>query len=188
MQGINGRQISKEFYDRILELLNAKGNNILSLPKLSNTELKGIILDSEKDVETNYLEVLLRALGFTEKDWETQVKVRVGRKERAIPDYLINVSKNSKEKSVSADWVWEAKYSILTNDQLEKDFGQVCSYAKLVNAKGLGLISKEGIWLSTKKDNFSFKKSLHWSAKRSLESDGLSEIKEIAGKNRMGKL
>jgi len=185
MQGINGRQIPKEFYDRILFLLREKGTKVESLPQLKDKEVKGLRLKNERDVEAHLLEPLLEELGFKPTDWERQVKLRVGRSEKVIPDYLIHVSKDKSAKTISADWVWEAKFSISSHEQLQKDFGQVCSYARLVSAKGVGLISKEGAWISSKKEDFSVKNAKHWSAKQIREIDSLSEIRAIAGKRRI---
>lgn len=144
LQGINGRQIPKEYYDRLLHLLSEKGMATKNIPRLEDHEFAGIKFKNEKDVETHLLEPLLREMGFAPSDWERQVGLKVGRSEKAIPDYLIHVKKDKTMKSVKADWVWEAKFSIPNTDQLKKDFGQACSYAKLVEAKGVGLISKEG--------------------------------------------
>lgn len=185
MQGINGRQIQKKFYDRLLELLEKKGNKKEFLPSLDDKEIKDIELENERDVELNLLEPLLNELGFAPKDWERQISLQVGRSEKVIPDYLLHVTKDKHSKSVNADWVWEAKFSIKSNEQLQKDFNQVCSYANLVGAKGVGLISKEGIWVSSRSDGFSLKKARHWSAKQLHESDSLNQIRAIAGKKRI---
>ncbi|MBX2994789.1 MAG: hypothetical protein KF681_08200 [Bdellovibrionaceae bacterium] len=185
MHGVNGKPIAKKYYDRLLILLESKGMDISALPRLSDKEIANTRIRTERDVEIQILEPLLNELGFKKSDWRRQVKLRVGRKDKVIPDYLINAKDNSREKSITADWVWEAKMSIITNDQLQKDFGQVCSYARLVNANGVGLLSKEGIWLCTKKDGFSFKKVKHWPATRAFESDSLNEIRSIAGRGKV---
>lgn len=182
MQGINGRQISKVYYDRLLELLAEKGSDINVLPKLENKELTLLKIKTERDVELKLLEPILHELNFEMKDWERQVSIRSGRNEKIIPDYLINVSKDRDAKSVKSDFVWEAKYSIETKDQLKKDFGQARSYAMLVDAKGIGLISKEGIWICMKANDFLLKNAIHWPASKIYESDCLAEIRTLAGK------
>lgn len=181
MQGINGRNIPKKFYDRILELLMQKGMDTSSLPQLEDIETRDLDMKNEKDVEAHLLEPLLRELGFSESDWERQVKLRVGSGERVYPDYLINISKDA---TVRAEWVWEAKYSIASHAQLKKDFGQVCSYGKLVEAKGVALISKEGVWIGKKEDGFSLEKVQYWTASQIHQVDHLNEIRKIAGKKR----
>lgn len=129
----------------------------------------------------NFLEPLLLELGFTETDWERQVKLRIGRSEKVIPDYLLHVCRNPQTKTINASWVWEAKLSISTNEQLGKDFGQVSSYAKLVNAEGIGLISREGVWISFRRDNYSLTKALYWPASQLSERDRLNELRARIG-------
>ncbi|MGZ3775203.1 MAG: hypothetical protein ACXVCY_15030 [Pseudobdellovibrionaceae bacterium] len=187
MQGINGRNISKEFYDRILFLLKNKGEKISELPQLENIERKNIKIRNEKDVEEKILEPLLQELGFKSEDWERQVILRVGRKERAIPDYLVHTRKTAKPRNVSADWVWEAKFSIKGNDQLQKDFEQVFSYAKIVGAEGVSLISKEGLWIVSKKDGLNLRKAKYFSAVQIQEIGVLNELRALAGKKALTK-
>lgn len=182
MQGINGRNIPKKYYDRILLLLKNKGVPTETLPQLADTEVRSLRLTTERDIEVQLLEPLLHELGFKVGDWERQVKLQVGRTERAIPDYLIHPVRDKLNKSVRASWVWEAKFSVASHQQLQKDFGQVASYANLVGALGVGLISKEGIWIGLRQDDFSLKKARHWSAVQILEIDHLNDIRSIAGK------
>lgn len=182
MQGINGRNIPKEFFDQLLSILSNKGMDLNKIPRLENREWQDNKIKTERDVEINLLEPLLIELGFSEDDWSRQIKLRVGRAEKAIPDYLLHVSKDSQTKSVRASWVWEAKLSIATNEQLAKDFGQVCSYAMLVNAEGISLISREGIWIAFRKDNYNLSKARHWSFSQMKERDHINEIRELVGK------
>lgn len=186
MQGINGRLLPKRFYDRILSLLERNGTDVSCLPLLEDIEIKDLRIKNERDVEIRILEPLLEELGFKPSDWQRQVKLRVGRAEKVIPDYLIFSSKNVAAKSVRAEWVWEAKMSIPSNDQLQKDFGQVASYGRLVGATGVGLVSKEGVWISLKEHDYSFEKARHWSAHKIREIDALGEIRTLAGKRRLG--
>jgi len=71
------------------------------------------------------------------------------------------------------------KYSIANGKQLKDDFGQVKTYALLLGCKGLGLISREGVWLSV--PDFAFEKIKFWSWKQVGERDHLNEIFDIAG-------
>lgn len=185
MQGINGRRIEKRFYDRILTLLEARGQDITSLPRLEDVDMGEIKLQNERDVEVNLLEPLLRELGFMSEDWERQIKLQVGRSEKVIPDYVIWPSRTASSRNIQGAWVWEAKFTITTNAQLQKDFEQAASYARLVSAKGVGLISIEGIWLSLQVDDYSFHKAKHFSRQRLNEIDGLNEIRDIASKRRI---
>lgn len=177
MQGINGRTCPKIYYDRILHLLEKKGFDVSCLPQLVNVERDDVVLKNERDVELKILEPLLKELGHIENDWQRQVKLQVGRSEKVIPDYLIKVKKN--QRSVSADWVWEAKFSIANNKQLEKDFLQAVSYANLVQARGLSLISKEGLWICSTQDKLNLKNAFHIPAIKLFETDSLAEIRDI---------
>ncbi|MBY0346531.1 MAG: hypothetical protein K2P98_06710 [Neisseriaceae bacterium] len=180
MQGINGRSCPKVYYDRILFLLKKKGFDVSSLPQLVNLERDDVILKNERDVELKILEPLLKELGLYEKEWQRQVKLQVGRSEKVIPDYLIKVTKNL--KSVSADWVWEAKFSITSNKQLEKDFLQAVSYANLVQARGVSLISKEGLWICSTSRQLSLKNAIHIPAIKLFEADSLAGIRDTIKK------
>lgn len=181
LQGLNGKVISKKYYDRILSILAKKGFEVEKLPQLEDVEFNDMSLKNEQDVEMHILEPFLKELGYREQDWQRQVSLQVGRSEKVIPDYLINV-KNHSIKLISADWVWEAKFSIGTHKQLAKDFNQAVSYARLVEAKGVGLLSKEGLWVGIFNDQFSLKKAYHISANNLFKSDHISEVKELIRK------
>lgn len=183
-QGINGKLLPKQYYDRLLQLLDKNGTDVGKLPRLKDREQAKLILRSERDIETKVLEPLLIQLGYKSSDWLRQVKLRVGRSEKVIPDYLLNVIKDSATKTVTADWVWEAKFSISNNEQLARDFSQVCSYARLVGARGVGLVSKEGIWICLRSNDFELKNAKHWSAMQILEVDQLNEITAVVGRNK----
>jgi hypothetical protein len=177
MQGINGRLIEKVYYDRILDLLAKKGTKLNDVPKLANDTIADVALKNEKDVEKNLLEPLLKRLGYKESDWKQQLKLRMGRGVKVYPDYvLFPVEEYNNE---SGYWIWEAKYSISSNKQLKEDFGQAKSYALRLNCKGLGLISKEGIWLSSA--NFDFEKINYWTWKQISDVDIFNNIFDIAG-------
>jgi hypothetical protein len=177
MQGINGRLIQKKYYDRILKILEEKGEDISLLPILTDEIIHEIEIKNEKDVEKYLLEPMLNKLGYFENQWKRQLKLRMGRGEKVFPDYVI--FPNDERNNESSYWVWEAKHTILNNKQLKEDFGQVKSYALRLNCKGLGLISKEGIWLSV--PDYSFEKIKYWSWKQINEHDYFNEIFNIAG-------
>jgi len=177
MQGINGRIIEKKYYDRILELLKQKGGDTEHLPQLSNEFFQEVKLSNEKDVEKYLLEPLLQKLGYNETDWKRQLKLRMGRGDRVYPDYVI--FPKEERNNESGYWIWEAKLTISSKRQLKEDFGQAKSYALRLNCKGLGLISKDGVWLS--ESNFYFEKIRFWSWKQINESGYFNEIFDVAG-------
>ena len=59
MQGINGRVITKPYYDRLLALLREKGVDTSALPQLEEVEIEDVDLHNERDVELRLLEPLL---------------------------------------------------------------------------------------------------------------------------------
>lgn len=185
MQGINGRPIKKPFYDRLLSILGAKGMDFSALPRLDDVEIGGVALRHERDVEQHLLEPLLAELGFHPGDWIRQMKLRVGRREKVIPDYVVLPADRVGGRSTRGAWVWEAKFSIPSHRQLQKDFEQATSYARLVGAVGVSLISKEGLWLSLRRDEYLLGKARHWSAVQIQSSDHLNEIRDMAGKRRI---
>ena len=161
LQGINGDIIEKKYYDRILYLLVQKGFDVAVLPKLEDLSFSSDIqLKVERDVEQNLLEPLLIKLGYTQMDWIRQLKIKIGRGERIIPDYVLLLDK--KVDDYSAYWVWEAKYSIVADGDLQDAFIQAKSYAQRLTATGLGIVAKEGIWIS-KDINIEIKKLLYYS-------------------------
>ena len=179
MQGINGRVIEKNYYDRIIELLASKGVAIESLPQLTNDFVADVALKNEKDVELCLLEPLLIKLGYSEADWKRQFKLRMGRGDRVYPDYVI--FPNEDRNNESGYWVWEAKFSIANSKQLEEDFGQAKSYALRLNCKGLCLISREGVWVSEAKENFDFSKVSYWSWEQIGDVDYFNQMFKTVG-------
>ncbi|NLY42070.1 MAG: hypothetical protein GX055_10685, partial [Desulfovibrionales bacterium] len=67
-----------------------------------------------------------------------------------------------------------------SHKQLQEDFGQAKSYALRLQSSGLGLVSKEGVWLST--PDYDIKKIKFWSWKQLEEHENVNEIFGIAGK------
>ena len=143
--------------------------------------LKNVKIKTERDVEGQLLEPLLRELGFAESDWQRQQHIKVGRGEKAIPDYVVLPTFGRDRKLSGGAWVWEAKLSVPTKKDLHRDFAQARSYALLVGAKGVGLCSKEGIWTALKADDYQVEKAQYWPAARWREVDVLNDLRDIAG-------
>lgn len=162
MQGVNGRTFSINEYEEILKIIkkkNKKIKNLPSAPKINIINTKDITC--EHDVEKRLLEPLLEKFGYKSKEWITQMRVRMGRHERLIPDYVLHaVEKRNEEKG---EFVWEAKYRIPTKKQLNEDFGQARSYARRLKCKGMGLVSLEGIVLADEQSDFDINKSITFS-------------------------
>ena len=119
-------------------------------------------------------------LGYNEADWKRQFSVKMRRTDRIIPDYVIGPT--GKVGYETAEWIWEAKYTINSHKQFEIDFAQAKSYALRLQAKGLGLASKEGIWISN--SDFDPDKAQYFAWAKVSERDRFNEIEKMTGKKR----
>jgi hypothetical protein len=185
MQGLGGRVITKPYYDRLLALLQAKGVDTSALPQLEEVEIEDVNLGNERGVELHLLEPLLAEIGFQPSDWIRQLKLRVGRSEKAIPDYVILPAERREDYAPRAAWIWEAKFSIRSHEQLRKDFEQATSYARLVGAQGVSLLSREGLWLSLRQDDYALAKAKHWSMAQIRTPDNIADIRAISGRRKV---
>ena len=151
MQGGSGKVCSVEEYESFLGMVKAKDSSfdmtiLPSPPEKVNFDELG--LSVEHDVEIKLLEPLLKKLGFAEHEWVTQFIIRIGRDNTSRPDYVVHLNDNG--VSPTADFVFEAKLSIPTKRQLCKDYGQCLAYGKLLYAKVIALVAREGVWLWTR--------------------------------------
>lgn len=146
MQGVNGVELSPSIYNYIVE----KNEDIkkIKYKQISNTTK----ISTEHDVEVKLLEPLLEKLGWKKCDYITQFSVKIGRKEKIIPDYVILPTYTPYRET--ARFIWEVKKSINNTKQLEKDCGQVISYARRLKSPGCALISQEGVWIMQNTDDY----------------------------------
>ena len=159
MIGVRGQSCSVEEYEAIKDMIREKDPTfpLESLPVPPEyAQFFHENLNVERDVETQLLEPLLEKLGFSSSDWVRQLELRMGRGDRVFPDYAIGVKGDKNNRA--AEFIWEAKYRIPSNKQLEVDFGQAKSYALRLRAKALGLVSIEGVWVVDSENGFVFSK------------------------------
>lgn len=152
-QGVNGWKIPAEYYHRLLELLQAKGFDVNSIPKLFAPTLQdGVIIKDESDVENYRIKPILESLGWISgRDYIQQLPIRTGRKESERPDFFLHYTRGKHSYQHKAKVVIEAKMEIKTNRQLEKDFGQLKSYSDHVHPTVIALADKEGLYIYRKK-------------------------------------
>jgi hypothetical protein len=162
LQGASGVTFSIEEYTAICDLLLQKGFELSQLPAppdIKDFSVTGI--KSERDVEQNLLEPLLRDLGFSNDDWLRQLSVRMGRGERNYPDYVLGCDSRPNEESAIA--VIECKFDIETKKELKEAFIQAKSYALRLQAFILALAARRGVWIFQQRsdgfsvDHFTFK-------------------------------
>lgn len=152
MQGINGTPIRPSVYNHILDI--CKTDNKENLPYIKYAlELKtDKEISNEHDVEVMLLEPMLEKLGYKKEHWCRQMSAKMGRREREIPDYVIfPIHTPGKERGKI---VLEAKHTIPNKKQLEDDRRQAASYGKALLSEYVVLVSKEGVYLYSKDDNF----------------------------------
>jgi hypothetical protein len=155
-------KVTFEEYQELKNISKSKNQNPSILPELESVVIDiDLDLQSERDVEIELLEPLLKKLGFKEKDWVRQLPVRMGRGERNYPDYAVFVDTQKKHEE-TARFLWEAKFRIRNQKELRDAFLQAKSYARRLNSKAFGLCAVEGIWVSTLKDKFDFEIMNHF--------------------------
>ena len=178
MQGASGRVCTVKEYEALKALIIQTDPSFnlgcLPMPPLESpfdfNELK-----VEHDVEVKLLEPLLINLGFKKEDWVYQYSVRIGRDNSSRPDYVLGL-KVSASGCASADLVFETKFSIANRKQRAKDYGQVLAYAGILSSRIATLVSKEGIWIYNRIDNFDFDKGKEYTWIELENPDVIAEL------------
>ena len=186
MQGVNGRECTSDEYNAIIEILN-KNFDVSILPKLPFLDEPDFRnLNYERDVEITLLEPLLKRLGFDEDDWLRQMTLRMGRNDRVFPDYALFA--NDRRGEESARFIWEAKYRIANERQLKDAFLQAKSYALRLGCDGFGLVALEGVWISTRQDDFKWERLYKFSWSELKQKENFSRLTRLADKRVLGKI
>lgn len=176
MQGLNGRPLTTVEFSEMLRLIKLKGQSVDILPQLPIYERDCAHIESERDVEIQLIEPLLKDLGFKEKDWIRQLPLKMGRQTKYYPDYAILASSSKgKEK---AKIILEAKYSINSDNQLEEAFFQARSYGLRLQSEKIVLADRDFVWVYQKQNgDFEFNPILkvHWN--ELINSDNLYKLK-----------
>ena len=184
LQGLNGVEITAEQYEKLLEIFKRKGMSLRKIPKLfSSKSVNFGTIKVEKDVEEKILIPLLEKIGYAEGDWTRQLSLKAGRKEKAIPDFVFYPKGESHFES--SPFVIEAKYDFSSMIEFQKAFSQCFSYAKMLQAKIMGICDKERLVVykinstgSFDRDNPVFEN--HWKA---IYSDSVigAKLKQLIG-------
>lgn len=154
-QGVNGCPATGKDYAELLRMIEAKGVDTSILPQIYTPSLsEGIVVENEKDVETNLLEPLLNGMGwYGYKNYIRQWPIQAGRGHRIFPDYALHY--DNKPGSEKAKVLIEAKYHMRNNKEIEAAFLQAFSYAKLLESSVIVLCDKDCILVYEKKNGFS---------------------------------
>lgn len=149
MQGINGVELKPSVYNHILDVA---GSDLSRLDFGFNNDESDF--KREKDVEDKLIKKLLQQLGYEEEEYQQQLYIRVGNHNFAlIPDFVIHPVVSFGHQS--GDFLIEAKLSISSEKELEIAKGQARGYAKLLDARYSIIASKERLWITEKKDDYS---------------------------------
>ena len=186
MQGVNGRECTSDEYNAIIEILKSKNFDVSILPKLPFLDEPDFgNLSNERDVEITLLEPLLKQLGFDEDDWLRQMTLRMGRNDRVFPDYALFA--NDRRGEESARFIWEAKYRIANERQLKDAFLQAKSYALRLGCDGFGLVALEGVWISTRQDDFKWERLHKFSWSSLKQKENFSRLRKFFKIDRIGR-
>ncbi len=181
-QGRGGMAFSVEEYEAILDLIAERGfDRTLLPPPPPKSELPNLSLTNERDVESRLLEPLLREMGFVDEDWVYQMRVRMGRGERNVPDYVLGVDSTKGEES--AVLLIEAKHDVATAKNRKEAFVQGRSYALRMQAVVLAIAARQGLWIFQRRsDGFSEDHYVFKNWRELCHPDVRHEISLIIGK------
>lgn len=144
LQGINGWELTAKDYNELQRIIEQKGGDISTLPKLFNGgDIDFGKLEKEKNVEEQILIPALRDLGYKDTDWTRQLSLKAGRKEKAIPDFVFFPT--GQEHFETAPMVIEAKLDMSSVTEQNKAFKQAFSYLKMLRSKLMAICDKERI-------------------------------------------
>lgn len=141
-RGVNGQSMTSEDYTELLRIIGAKGFDIGVLPKLFIPKIsQDIVINHERDVETNLLEPLLNSMGWKEgSDFVRQLPIQAGRGHSVYPDYALHYSNAHNEENARV--LIEAKLYMKSNQDIGLAFLQARSYARLLLSKVIVLCDK----------------------------------------------
>lgn len=192
LQGINGWELTIEDYNRLLFMFKQKGFDTSCLPAIERPELNlDVELKVEKDVEEKLLIPLLEKLGYeSNSDWSRQVVVKLGRKEKYIPDFVF-FPKELSSSQVSAPFVIEAKYDMYNSSELRKAFDQGVSYARPLGSTFMGICDKKSLRIYKQSSQGLFSTSDivfddYWSSLQKPEV--FNKLQKLIGKEEIAKL
>lgn len=153
-QGVNGWGMSSEDYSELFRMINAKGFDTDTLPKLYAPTLpKNVSIEIERDVEQQLLEPLLNSMEWYEnKDFIRQLPIHAGRGHRIFPDYALHYDNKPDEEKAKV--LIEAKLYMKNNQEIEEAFLQARSYAHLLESSVIVLCDKQSLIVYEKKESF----------------------------------
>lgn len=135
MQGVNGVKLTVKDYDTLLGIMEDKGMDTSPLPRVSYPSGFNVTITKEKDVEDKIIIPALEKLGYSERDWERQVRYKKGRTEAEIPDFVF--FRRGERLFPQAPMILETKKDMRTAREFRNAFSQGYSYAKSLMSRFL---------------------------------------------------
>ena len=149
MQGINGVELLPSEYNHLMDMA---GVELFRFQYEEESISEDIC--REKDVEDKLIKPLLLKLGYEEKDYTQQLYIEIGNHNHAlIPDFVLLPNRSAGHSSAFA--IIEAKKTIPNDKVLEETKTQARSYANQLKTRYSVVASKEKIWVTSEKDDYS---------------------------------
>lgn len=168
LQGVNGKRLPSWAYSALLKMIEAKGDDMTKIPVLYETkDWKPGEIKLEKDVEEKILIPVLKDLGYQEGDWTRQLKLKAGREEKAIPDFVF--FPYGEKHAENAPLVIEVKKYMASEKERYDNYKQGRSYAKMLESELLGICDEERLIIYRRGKNGTFDYTspefeAHWAA------------------------
>lgn len=155
LQGINGKRLPSWAYSVLLKMIEAKGDDMSRIPVLfESKDWNPGTITCEKDVEEKILIPALLGLGYKEGDWTRQLRMKAGRGEKAIPDFVF--FPHGEEHAENAPLVIEAKWHMSSEKERNDNYRQGRSYAKMLESDIMGICDDERLILYKRNSNKEF--------------------------------
>jgi hypothetical protein len=186
-QGCSGMSFSVEEYSAILEMIRAKGFDLSVLPDAPEAQpLPDVELFCERDVESALVEPLLRRVGFSEADWIYQYRIRMGRGERNVPDYVVGTEGGEGEESAVV--LIESKFDIPDSKKRKDAFLQGRSYALRLQCVVMMLAALQGVWIYKRVESgFDADRYVFYTWRELETPDVFAGVKLLIGKDAVDK-
>lgn len=168
LQGVKGKRLPSWAYSALLKMIETKGDDMSKIPVLYETkDWNPGEIKLEKDVEEKILIPVLKDLGYKEDDWTRQLKLKAGREEKAIPDFVF--FPYGEKHAENAPLVIEAKKYMASERDRYDNYRQGRSYAKMLESEFLGLCDEERLIIYRRGKNGTFDYTspefeAHWAA------------------------
>lgn len=191
LQGLNGVELSIEDYRNLQRMFEEKGFDNSALPQIVSPEINlNVDIELEKDVEEQLLIPVLEQLGYVTSDWQRQLTIKLGRKEKLIPDFVFFPQVIS-SRQIKAPFMIEAKLDFKNPRQLRKDFDQAVSYARPLEAALTGICDKHQLRIYKKGPDGLFTENtivFHDYWENLQDANIFNELKKLIGKYVVEKL